>query len=266
MNIRKWLNEFSRDLKLKYNSEQTRKIYFSGAKSFLEHFKHEKEPKEISNSEIKEWFLEAKTINTRKHRVCSVRAFYKMTVKMPKKITSIPYPKKVKTQPLIIDQKVLIEKIKSIQNLKHRAIIQLTFSTGMRISEIVNLRIEDIDSGRMTINIRQAKGNKDRIVKLTDGCLTLLRDYYRKYRPVGNLFNGQTGKSYSTSSCRRIVKKHIGEKYKFHTLRHASLTSMIDNGTDVSVVQKIAGHNQLSTTAGYLHLSTKTINNVHAPM
>jgi site-specific recombinase XerD len=266
MNNRKWLDLFSTDLRLKYNSEQTRKIYYSGVKSFLDRFSDYREPKEIPNNAIKEWLLEAKTTNTRKHRLCSVRAFYSMTVGMPKKVTSIPYPKKIKSHPLIIDQSILIQKINDIKNIKHQAIIQLAFSTGMRVSEVINVKIKDIDSVRMVINVRQAKGAKDRIVKLTESTLRLLRKYFKEYRPVEYLFNGQFSRQYSSSSCRNIVKKYIGNEFKFHTLRHAALTSMIENGTDVSVVQKVAGHNQLSTTAGYLHLTKNTIQNVHAPI
>lgn len=175
-------------------------------------------------------------------------------------------PRKSKTQPLIIDQGEIIRKISEIENIKHKAIIQLTFSTGMRISEVLNLKIEDIDSERMVINIRQAKGKKDRIVKLTGACLCLLREYFKECNPKEYLFNGQKSGKYSASSCRNIVKKYIGEKYKFHTLRHASLTSMIDNGTDVSLVQKIAGHNRLSTTSLYLHLTNKSMQSVNAPI
>ncbi len=266
MNNRKWLDLFSTDLSIKYNSEQTRIIYHSGVKKFLERFSDYREPKEIPTQEIKEWLLEANTINTRKHRLCSIRAFYAMTVKMPKKVTSIPYPKKAKTIPRIIDKDYLIDCIQKISNLKHKAIIQIAFSTGMRVSEVINLKIVDIDSSRMLINIRGAKGNKDRIVRLTDSTLNLLRDYYRKFKPKTFMFNGQFSLKYSSTSCNNIVKKYLGKKYHFHELRHASLTSMIDCGTDVSIVQKIAGHNSVKTTMGYLHVSKRMINQVHSPI
>ena len=266
MNNRKWLDLFSRDLKIKYNSEQTRKIYYSGVKKFLEYFHNEREPKEIPNGKIKDWLLQAQTINTRKHRLCSIRSFYSMTVKMPKKIVSIPYPKKIKSIPLIIDKNFLINKIESITNKKHRAIIQLSFSTAMRVSEVINLKIDDVDSKRMIIHIRNAKGAKDRIVKLTESTLNVLRDYFKQERPKVYLFNGQSSQKYSATSCNKIVKKYLGDRYHFHSLRHAGLTSMIDCGTDVSIVQKIAGHNSIKTTMGYLHISKQMIDHVHAPI
>ena len=136
----------------------------------------------------------------------------------------------------------------------------------MRVSEVINLKIEDIDSKRMIINIRKAKGNKDRIVKLTESTLSLLREYYKEFRPKVRLFNGQTKEKYSQTSCNKIVKKYLGDKFYFHKLRHSSLTSMIECGTDVSVVQRIAGHNQLSTTAGYLHITKNTMSSVQAPI
>lgn len=266
MNNRKWLDLFSRDLKIKYNSEQTRTIYYSGVKKFLEYFQDEREPKEIPNSKIKDWLLEAKTINTRKHRLCSIRTFYSVTVNMPKKVSRIPYPRKVKSIPRIIDKNFLIQKIEAIENKKHRAIIQLAFSTGMRVSEVINLKILDIDSKRMVIHIKNAKGNKDRIVKLSESTLSVLRAYFKEFKPHTYLFNGQSKLRYSTTSCNKIVKKYLGDNYHFHLLRHASLTSMIDCGTDVSIVQKIAGHENLSTTSGYIHVSKKLINSVNTPM
>lgn len=175
-------------------------------------------------------------------------------------------PRKEKRIPRIIDKDFLIRKIKAITNKKHRAIIQLAFSTGMRVSEVINLKIKDIDSDRMVIRIHNAKGNKDRIVKLTEQTLEVLRSYFREHQPITYLFNGQFGGKYSSGSCNKIVKKYLGDDYHFHLLRHASLTSMIDCGTDVSIVQKIAGHNSLKTTSGYLHVSKRMINKVYAPI
>jgi integrase len=110
---------------------------------------------------------------------------------MPKKINKIPYPKSEKKLPQVIDKDFIIERIGKIGNLKHKSVITLAFSTGMRVSEVCNLKITDIDSKRMTINIRNAKGKKDRIVPLSNFVLNLLREYYKVYKPKEYLFNGQ---------------------------------------------------------------------------
>jgi integrase len=118
----------------------------------------------------------------------------------------------------------------------------------------------------MIINIRQAKGRKDRIVPLSPKMLELLRSYFKEYRPVEYLFNGQFGGKYSHESCNKIVKKYLGENYHFHLLRHASFSSLVDSGVDISVVQKLAGHESIKTTSVYLHTSKSTLNKLPLPI
>jgi site-specific recombinase XerD len=142
----------------------------------------------------------------------------------------------------------------------------LGYSCGLRVSEVINLKLEDIDSKRMLINIRNAKGGKDRIVKLSDTLLITLRAYFVAYKPKEYLFNGQFDNQYSTTSCNKIVKKYLGKKYHFHTLRHSSATTMLENGTDLSLIQKILGHNNIKTTMIYTHISQQLIQNVNTPI
>lgn len=266
MNIRKWHSEYSKDCDLKYSSESTRKTYKHGVWLFLNHFQNEVDPKSIHNSKIKEWLLEAKTLNTRKHRLCSINSFYSLTVRMPNKVAKIPYPKKEKTLPRVIDSDYLKETILGIQNLKHKAILMLGYSCALRVSEVINLKIEDIDSKRMVVHIKNAKGNKDRIVKLSPTLLETLRDYFRSYRPSEYLFNGQFHLRYSTTSCNTIVKTYLGHDHHFHNLRHSGATAMLENGTDLSIIQKLLGHNNIRTTQIYTHISQNMIRNSHSPM
>lgn len=266
MNIRKWKEKFSKDLALKYNSKNTRDCYFHLVAKFLDHFKNEIEPKAIRNDKIKSYLLSFKTLNTRKQNLCALRAFYEMTVKMPNKIKNIPYPKKEKKLPRVIDRKELIQKINTIQNLKHKAIISLAFSVGLRVSEVINLKIENIDSKRMLILVSNAKGNKDRYVPLSENILHLLRDYVRNFRPEAYLFNGQSKPQYTASSCNAIVRKYLGPDYHFHLLRHSSFTAMLEAGTDIRIIQKIAGHNSSKTTEVYTHVSNQFLSSVSTPI
>lgn len=175
-------------------------------------------------------------------------------------------PRNEKKLPQIIDQDELKTSIVKIENLKHRTIISLAYSVGLRVSEVINLKIENIDSKRMIIHIKNAKGRKDRIVPLSQNVLELLRIYFKEYRPKDYLFNGQSSAQYSTQSCNAIVKKYLGEKYHFHLLRHSCFTHLIENGTDCRVIQKIAGHSSIKTTEGYMQVSTNVLSKIKLPI
>jgi site-specific recombinase XerD len=175
-------------------------------------------------------------------------------------------PRKEKRLPQVIDKDYLLEKIGKIKNLKHRSIISLAFSVGLRVSEVINLKIENIDSKRGLIHIIQGKGRKDRDVPLSPLILDLLRDYYKQYRPTTYLFNGQDSLQYTASSCNKLVKYYLGEEYHFHLLRHSCFTSLLESGTDLRVIQTIAGHSSSKTTEIYTHVSTKTLSKVQLPL
>ena len=265
MNIRKWRCDFSTDCDNKYQSESTRKTYKHCLSVFLYYFNKYREPKEIPTREIKEWLLAFEAINTRKQMLCSIKAFYILTVGMPKKI-NIPYPKKEKSLPKVIDKDFLIDKISEIENLKHKAIISIGYSIGLRVSEVVNLRIEDIDSNRMIVHIKNAKGRKDRILPLSHNMLNLLRSYFLEHKPSVYLFNGQFKNKYSATSINKIVKKYLGNQYHFHQLRHSCATAMLEAGTDISLVQKMLGHTNIKTTMIYTHVSNQLLQKISTPI
>lgn len=266
MNIRKWEHLYSVDCDIKYQSQATRNTYKHCVSKFLENFKTEVEPKAIPTQKIKQWLLTFKTLNTRKQMLCSVNSFYKLTVGMPKKIAAIPYPKNAKTLPKVIDSQFLITTITAIKNLKHKAILMIGFSCGLRVSEVVNLKMECIDRKRMMILITNAKGNKDRYVVMSHNLLHTLEEYARKYKPKDYLFNGQTKLQYSKSSCNKIVKKYLGESYHYHLLRHSNATALLEAGIDISIIQKLLGHQKIETTQIYTHVSQKVLSNVQPPI
>jgi integrase/recombinase XerD len=181
---------------------------------------------------------------------------------LDKKYSKIDFkrPKKEKSLPQVIDKDYLLSKIEEIKNLKHKVIISLGYSVGLRVSEVINLKIKDIDSKRMVINIRQSKGRKDRVVPLSESILDLLREYYKDFKPKEYLFNGQNSLRYSATSCNKIVKKYLGGKYHFHLLRHSCFTNLTDQGVDLRVIQKLAGHSSSKTTEIYTHVSTQLLN------
>ena len=175
-------------------------------------------------------------------------------------------PRTEKKLPRIIEKEYLLDKIYKIQNIKHKAIISLAFSVGLRVSEIINLKMVDIDSRRMIINIINAKGRKDRVVPLSQNMLELLREYYKAYKPKEYLFNGQFELKYSSTSCNQIVKKYIGQDQHFHLLRHSCFTSLLECGTDIRIIQTIAGHKNVKTTEIYTHVSTNILSKINLPI
>ena len=168
--------------------------------------------------------------------------------------------------PRVIDGDLIKNRLSDIENLKHKTILTLTYSVGLRVSEVVNLKIADIDSSRMLIHIKNAKGRKDRVVPLSKYVLGLLKDYYKEYRPKIYLFNGQNSFKYSIGSCQKIYKKYIDQNSSIHTLRHSSFTNLLENGTDLRLIQKIAGHSSSKTTEIYTHVSNQMLNKVNLPI
>lgn len=266
MQISNFTKNFERDLKVKNYADITIKNYTCQISMFLKYFETKDSPKHISSEEIKDYLLTAKQVNSQRHMHSAIKLFYKYTAHQPQKFRFIEYARKEKKLPKIIDKDFLVSKINSIENLKHKSIIMLAYSTGMRVSEVCNLLISDIDSKRMIITIRQSKGNKDRIVPLSQNVLSLLRIYFKKYKPKINLFNGQNSLKYSHKSCNEIVKKYIGSDYHFHLIRHSNATALLESGTDLRIIQKLLGHSSSKTTEIYTHVSTNIISKINTPI
>lgn len=267
MNIGKYIDMYSDDLKLKNYSSNTIENYKSQVAIFLKYFENvATKPSEINENQIKQWLLLANSINGRKHRISAVKLFYQLTGKQPLKFKHIEYPRSEKKLPKIIEKQYLLDQISKIENSKHKAIIALAYSTGMRVSEVCNLKITDVDSKRMIISINQSKGKKDRIVVLSPKILEILRTYFSDYTPKEYLFNGQFDLQYSSRSCNQIVKKYLGKDYHFHLLRHSNATALLEAGTDLRIIQKYLGHASSKTTEIYTHVSTAVLHNMALPI
>jgi len=198
--------------------------------------------------------------------ISSIKLLYKYIVGVKLISFNIERPRNEKKLPQIINNEYLLNRINEINNLKHRTIISLAYSTGLRVSEVINLKINCIDSKRMIINIINSKGNKDRIVPLSLNVLILLRKYYKNYKPREYLFNGQNSLQYSSNSCNKIVKRYLGDEFHFHTLRHSCFTRLLETGTDLRMIQKLAGHSSSKTTEIYTHVSTKLLSQINLPI
>lgn len=271
MDIRKWHDKYSIDIRLVYNSDATIKNYKSQILCFLNHFEKEVEPKAIDNEKIKLWLLGAKTINSRKHRLCALNSFYKITVGMPSKITKIPYPKAEKNLPIVLSQDEMQKMFDVCENLKHKVILALLYSCGLRVSELINLKWTNIDRSRMIINIIAGKGKKDRQVMLSSELIPLLEKYWNQYKTKNYILGGQFSEQYSSTSVGQIMKQlalkaGIKKRVWTHQMRHNCFTHMVENGTDINLIQKLAGHNNVKTTMMYSHISDNLISKIQSPI
>lgn len=192
--------------------------------------------------------------------------FFRQVCNKPYKIPAILFAAHRSKLPSVMKVEEVYAVINALENVKHKTLIILLYSTGMRLSEIANLKITDIDSTLMRIKIVDGKGKKDRFVLLSQSVLTELRVYYLQYRPSVYLFNGAgTGKKYAVRTIQHILQNTLAriglqhKDYSVHTIRHSFATHLIDNGADLQLIQELLGHHHISQTTQYLHLSSKRI-------
>ena len=264
----KILKIFEEKLRYKNYSEKTINLYVS----YLSFFLIQEEIKDaygVTTQKIVN-FLENKSyssISQQNQYIGCLKLFAKYVLnKKDIHLSKIERPRSEKKLPQVIDHNHIINQLSKIENIKHKAILTLTYSVGLRVSEVVNLKMEDIDSKRMLIHIKNAKGRKDRIVPLSQNVLELLREYWKEFRPSIYLFNGQNGGQYSIQSCQKIYKKYIDQKSSIHTLRHSSFTHLLESGTDLRIIQKIAGHSSSKTTEIYTHVSNELLKKIDLPI
>lgn len=203
--------------------------------------------------------------------ISAIKLFYREVMKTDLDPEQIDRPKRARLLPSVLSKMEVENLIKSINNLKHKTIITLIYSAGLRISEAVNLKVADIDSGRMVILIRQSKGAKDRLVGLSEKMLVLLREYYMVYKPKKWLFEGPTGEMYSVKSIQVIFHKArhragIKRRATVHTLRHSYATHLHEAGTDIRFIQELLGHGSSKTTEIYTHVSNRQITQIQSPL
>lgn len=183
----------------------------------------------------------------------------------------IPRSKRPVKQPDILSSIEIEKLLKSIENIKHKAIVALMYATGLRVSEACNLKITDIDTENGFISVRKAKGDVERKVMLDSSLLMLLRKYFKEYRPNNYLFNGSKGNEYSDRSVQQIIKRAaanagIKKNISSHSMRHSCFTQLLRNGVDIRSIQKLAGHKNISTTARYLQICDNDVLSIISPI
>jgi integrase/recombinase XerD len=227
----------------------------------------------ISETDLRKYLMSKKhySSSSRMMIINAWKCFYKLCLEKEFDHKILPRPIVEQKHPDILSIEEMQMMIDSIENVKHKTIVCLMYSCGMRVSEVVDLKIKDIDSKNSKIIIRNGKGKVDRIVMLDSGILDLMRKYWSAYATKEYLFEGSKGGKYSVKSVQTIVKNaanKIGIKKKIssHLLRHSCLTQLIKDGIDLRTVQKIAGHKNINTTAGYIKIIDVDIIGTKSPI
>jgi site-specific recombinase XerD len=269
------LNNFYLYLKGKRYSKSTIQTYTLFIADFINF--HTKTPlAELTNRDV-ELFIETVFIE-RKYSISSQRQFISalkiFIVFYPQtKINdlSLERPKKSRTLPNVLSQEEVLRIIQLTKNLKHRAIIVLLYSSGLRIGEVTGLLLKNIDILRKQIKVEGGKGRKDRFVVLATSYLPLLQNYLTTFKPAFYFIEGPTGKKYSESSIRKFLfksvqKAGISKKVTPHTLRHSYATHLLENGVGLRHIQELLGHAKPETTMIYTHVAKKDLLDIQSPL
>ncbi|MEW6508273.1 MAG: site-specific tyrosine recombinase/integron integrase [Bacteroidota bacterium] len=275
-NNQKLFDVVKNELLLRNYSYKTIKSYLSCLRNFVKYF-YPKHPREITNESIKKYILhlieerkwEAATVN---QSFNALRFLYVELYKMPFVINSIPRPKKNKKLPDILIQEDILKIFSYVNNLKHKTLLMLIYSAGLRVGESVRLKVSDIDGQRKMIHLRGAKGKKDRYTLLSDAALEMLRKYYKEYRPKEYLFEGQGSRTHLAERSiqnvfhRAVKLAGIKKEISLHGLRHSFATHLLESGVDLRFIQELLGHSSSKTTEIYTHVSKKSLGKIVNPL
>jgi integrase/recombinase XerD len=256
-------------------SENTKKIHVNFFRNFINYFPATALD-EITDDQVNlymQHLLVTKRVasSTQNQVINAIKFYYEKVRKRARKVYALERPLKETKLPKVLSEEEVAAILKSVDNLKHKTMLSLIYAAGLRRSELLGLRIGDIDSKRMVINIRGAKGKKDRITMLSERILNLLRRYFKEYRPKVWLFEGTSGERYSASSLQKVFMAALGKsgvrkEASLHTLRHSFATHLLESGTDLRYIQALLGHNSSKTTEIYTHVTTKGIDNIKSPL
>lgn len=253
------LEKYNIFLKQKYNSEQTQKCYYNQVYKFLVYInKYENELNFDDVSLYLEEVIRKYSRSQQNQSIRSINLFYKEVLKRKNFKYNFVRARKKEYLPTLISKEQIKLRLDKIPNLKHKTICSLLYGCGLRLSELLNLKIEHILKGQNLIKIVQGKGFKDRFVPISGNLLNLLREYYSQYKPKLYLFEGQNNPQYSEGSIQKIVKKYLGNQIHPHILRHCYATHLYEAKVDLNKIQKLLGHNNIKSTQIY----TKLANNL----
>jgi len=261
-------------LETKRYSLNTSRTYTALFSDFVRYFPG-KPLTEINELDIRQYMSyiaqQRKSLSYQNQVINAIKFYYEQVLDMPQRFYAIERPRTEQKLPSVLSENEISMVIGATSNLKHKAILVTIYACGLRLSELLNLKLTDVQSDRHLLLIRGAKGKKDRNTVLSETTLGLLRKYYVAFRPKEFLFEGQRGGRYSAKSVQNIVKSALGlanikRPASTHTLRHSFATHLLENGTDLRYIQTLLGHSSPKTTEIYTHVSTKGLKDVVSPI
>ncbi|WP_144802483.1 tyrosine-type recombinase/integrase [Maribacter sp. MAR_2009_72] len=262
-------------LQLKGYSDNTKRIYMAEFYHLLKLLKSYPVDR-LDSARLKDYFLHCvkkEGMGERKlnGKINAVKFYFEQVLHRPKMFFDIPRPKKPLVLPKLLSKEQVAKVFNATDNLKHLVALKLCYGAGLRVSEVVNIKLNDVDSARMVIHVVGAKGKKDRYVPLPEKLLPLLREYFKKYRPKEYLFEGKYGGAYSKSSVQQVFKKAmkiagIRKKIGIHGLRHSYATHLLESGADMRFIQELLGHNSITTTQVYTKVTPQRLSMVKSPL
>jgi site-specific recombinase XerD len=268
------LENLRRELLSRKYSYKTVKGYLYYNRNFLNFTG--KNTSDISDNDIKDYLVylaeEKQSATATLNQAINALKFYYGIILRKKFVYEIVRPRKDKKLPVVLSKEEIAKILSSVDNIKHRAILMLVYSAGLRVGEVVRLKPEDIDSKRMLIHIKGAKGRKDRYTLLSETALDVLRQYWKKYKPGNWLFGGaKDGRYLSIRSVQKIFEQAceragIRKEITIHGLRHSFATHLLEGGTDLRYIQELLGHKDSKTTEIYTHVSTKSLGKIRSPL
>jgi integrase/recombinase XerD len=269
------LRMIEQKLKLRGYSENTVRTYFQHFKEFLL-FYYDSHPVEISELEIRNYILyliEKRKLSksTQNQSINAIKFFYEKVLLQDRKVYYLERPMKDKKLPEVLSQEDVLSIFEALDNIKHRCMLMLIYSAGLRRSEMLNLRIGDVDFNRSVVFIRSAKGHKDRQSVLAQNMVPMLQQYLKDFVPGFWLFEGRAGERYSASSLQQVFKqaaKKAGVKkiVRLHMLRHSFATHLLESGTSTRYIQVLLGHESPKTTEVYAHVSRFALDKIRSPL
>lgn len=266
--------EYLDKLEIKKYANSTVRSYVSLFESFI-NFYNSKELIHIDDGDVREYLQklvrENRSNSYINQSLNSIKFYYEMVLGMPNRFYAIDRPRKEVKLPQVLSKEDVLLILENTNNLKHRCIVGLLYSAGLRRNELVNLKISDIDSKRMLIRVESGKGNKDRYTLLSKQILNDLRVYYKEYNPAKYIIEGQYGGQYSAQSIGMVVsnaavKANIRIRVTPHILRHSFATHLLESGVDLRQIQVLLGHSSSKTTEIYTHVATSTFDSIKNPL